>query len=94
MAKGESESRPSDPIRPGHYFNDTDFEVQVVLAHWQAMSDGKLTHRKCSAIEYIARSGRKAGADEAEDLRKAAEFLLREATWLETMAGRPFERSA
>jgi hypothetical protein len=58
---------------PAHYGGDTTYEVIKVLEAWKLDSF-------ClgNTIKYIARAGKKSGADELEDLKKARWYLDRE----------------
>lgn len=64
---------------PQHYGGDTTYEVIKVLEAWG------LDRSFClgNAVKYIARMGKKVGAKEIEDLRKAAWYLQREISNLE-----------
>ena len=57
-----------DPLSPSHYVDLTPQPYQVAKA-W------KLNFFLGSAVKYIARAGRKPGASEEQDLRKAITFL-------------------
>ena len=58
---------------PAHYGGDTTYEVIKVLEAWKLDSF-------ClgNTIKYIARAGKKNGADELDDLKKARWYLDRE----------------
>lgn len=65
----------SDPINPSHY-TDLKPEPIDVIAAW------RLNYDRGCAVKYVARAGRKAGADEIEDLEKAIRYLQHEVTVL------------
>lgn len=64
----------TDPINPGHYRR---FPVEVIdiTEH--------LNFNRGNAVKYLARAGEKPGADELEDLRKAAWYVNREIARIE-----------
>lgn len=71
----------SDPVtNPAHYTFGK-YEVLDVILDWD------LNFTRGSAVKYIARAGRKSKDAEAQDLRKAAQVLLREADMLEDKNG-------
>lgn len=58
----------SDPVKtPSHYIDGRKYEPRKVIQDWG------LCWELGNALKYIARAGRK--GDEAEDLRKAIEYL-------------------
>lgn len=57
-----------DPVKtPSHYIDGRKYEPRLVIQDWG------LCWELGNALKYIARAGRK--GDEAEDLRKAIEYL-------------------
>lgn len=57
-----------DPVStPAHYIEGRQYEPRKVIQDW------KLCWELGNALKYIARAGRK--GDEAEDLRKAIEYI-------------------
>lgn len=54
---------------PEHYGGDVLYEAIKVISAW------KLNFTLGSAVKYICRAGKKIGADELEDLRKARWYL-------------------
>lgn len=63
---------------PDHYGGRNDpFEAIKVIEAWS------LNFALGAAVKYIARHGRKPGADAVQDLRKAAWYLNREADRLD-----------
>jgi uncharacterized protein DUF3310 len=68
----------SDPVsHPAHYGGDTPYEVIKVIEAWD------LGFHLGNCVKYVARAGRKPGADELEDLRKARFYLDRKISQLE-----------
>lgn len=60
-----------DPVhRPSHY---TAGKIEVI----EFIEDQRLPYHLGNVVKYVARAGRKAGADTGEDLRKAAWYLRR-----------------
>lgn len=58
----------TDPVKtPSHYIDGRKYEPRLVIQDWG------LCWELGNALKYIARAGRK--GDEAEDLRKAIEYL-------------------
>lgn len=67
---------------PAHYGGaDDPYECIRVIEAWQ------LGFCLGNAVKYINRAGKKPGADKVEDLKKAAWYLQREITRLQTEAG-------
>lgn len=63
----EADSKP-DPVKaPSHYIDGRKYEPRLVIQDW------KLSWELGNALKYIARAGRK--DDEAQDIRKAIEYL-------------------
>lgn len=56
---------------PSHY---TDGKIEVI----DFIEDKQLNYHKGNAVKYIARAGKKSGADPATDLGKAVWYLNRE----------------
>lgn len=70
--KKENNSMNYETINhPSHY---TDGKIEVI----DFIEDKKLDFHKGNAVKYIARAGKKNGADEATDLGKAVWYLNRE----------------
>jgi len=63
---------------PEHYGGDTPYEAIKVIEAWQ------LGFCLGNAVKYISRAGKKPNADAAEDLKKAAWYLQREISKLES----------
>lgn len=63
---------------PEHYGGDTVYEAIKVIEAWG------LGFCKGNAVKYISRAGRKEGADEIEDLKKARWYIDREIKRLES----------
>lgn len=63
---------------PPHYGGDVPYEPIKVIEAWG------LGFHLGNAVKYIARAGKKPGSDAAEDLRKAAWYISREADRLAT----------
>lgn len=61
----------SDQIRPGHYTGLDPEPIQVIEAWGLGFCLG-------NAVKYIARAGRKEGANEITDLEKAGWYIARE----------------
>lgn len=60
--------RDADPVTsPSHYIDGRKYEPRLVIQDW------KLGWELGNALKYIARAGRK--DDEAQDIRKAIEYL-------------------
>lgn len=66
-----TESKEETVNHPAHYGGDTTYEVIKVLEAWG------LGFHLGNVVKYVARSGRKPGTDELEDLRKARWYLER-----------------
>lgn len=60
-----------DNIQPIHYKAGEGDVIEFCSRH-------KINFSRGTAIKYLVRAGRKEGANEIEDLEKAAEFLRRE----------------
>ncbi len=76
-----------DPVsRPAHYA-DTAHQPDDVIEAWG------LGFRLGSAVKYICRCGKKAGADPVEDLKKAAWYLAKEIERREEKAAHDKDRS-
>ena len=58
-------------INPSHYKGFSNGAQVVDIAEW-------LNFNRGNAVKYIARAGRKQGADTLEDLRKARWYIERE----------------
>jgi len=69
---------------PPHYGGDTQYEAIKVIEAWG------LGFHLGNAVKYIARAGRKIGADCVADLRKAAWYLERAAVGIESPALLPW----
>lgn len=67
-------SASEDPINPSHYKFGKSEVIDIVE---------NLTYNKGNAVKYLSRSGRKAIADEVEDLKKALWYVQREIDRLE-----------
>lgn len=77
--KGEDEPEKGDPVdHPAHY---TAYPVEVIEL------TEHLSFCRGNAVKYLARAGKKEGADELEDLRKAAWYVDREIARLEAERG-------
>lgn len=63
---------------PAHYGSDTTYEVIKVIEAWQ------LGFHLGNVVKYISRAGKKPGAGEVEDLRKAQWYLQRKILELTT----------
>ena len=66
MADQEQEEKVN---HPAHYGGDTTYEVIKVIEAWD------LGFSLGNAVKYIARAGKKPGADLVEDLKKARFYL-------------------
>lgn len=66
-----ADARANDAINPSHYggFSNGAKVIDIVE---------RLNFNRGNAIKYIARAGRKPGADTVEDLKKAKWYLERE----------------
>jgi len=64
--------KASDIIRPPHYNPDSLHEPIKVIEAWD------LSFNLGNVVKYISRAGKKAGAREIDDLRKALYYLERE----------------
>lgn len=62
---------------PPHYGGDTTYETIKVIEAWG------LDFHLGNAVKYLSRAGRKPGAEEAVDLRKALWYIERRLTLLE-----------
>jgi hypothetical protein len=69
--------------KPKHYFAGSKHEVREAITEW------RLNFARGSAIKYVVRAGHK--DDEAQDLRKAIEFLEYEIRVITGEPGRPVE---
>lgn len=67
MAK--STDRQESVHHPSHYGGDVAYEAIKVIAAWS------LNFALGSAVKYICRAGKKVGADELEDLKKARWYI-------------------
>ena len=65
-----ADAKPNDPISPNHY-NDLVPQPIEVVEGWN------LGFHLGNTVKYISRLGRKPGADELEDMKKARWYLDR-----------------
>jgi transposase-like protein len=77
---GSSEVTPKhDPVNhPKHYTSHPSGVEVIEITRWEVFNRG-------NAIKYILRAGKKDGADEIEDLKKARFYLDDEITRLESL---------
>lgn len=63
--------KDDDPVNPRHYADLGEFAAVHIIPRWG------LGFELGNALKYIQRAGRKAGASEIEDLKKAAWYVQR-----------------
>ena len=81
-----SQAQPHDPVQsPAHYVAGREHEPADVIEDWGL----DRRHNVASAVEYLARLGRKGDvASEAQDIRKAIWRLERELQLMERRDGK------
>lgn len=72
FAKKEEAKPTHDPVNHPKHYTFGSHEVIDVVGDW------KLNFNRGNAVKYIARAGKKDGANEVEDLEKAIFYLNHE----------------
>lgn len=67
----DPESKTTDPVNPSHYKDAGLYSAVHVLEKWG------LGYHLGQVLKYIQRAGKKEGADELTDLKKARWYLQR-----------------
>jgi hypothetical protein len=74
----QREEQQANVDHPSHYGGDTTYEAIKVIEAWG------LGFHLGNAVKYIARAGKKPGAEELEDLKKSQWYLDRQIRLLES----------
>jgi len=77
LPQDNKDNKDNDPVNPKHYKGRSGQDLLDVFNDFNMVD-----HNKCTALEYIFRSGKKYQDKEIEDLQKAIKVLQRKVKFL------------